>query len=298
MAIIRSLGVGQATGSMGMITYRTVQGDTIGSQKRGKSSQKLTFLQARRAVQLSNLVAMWRLFAGLDRPSFEGRAPRVSDFNEFVSVNLGNVPVFFTRSEARQGAVVAAPYQVTRGSLPAIDVSASGSQGEIGTDISLGNLTIGESTTLAQFSRAVIDNNDRGERFRNGDAIICFVLRQSTNTTTGVPYCAIDEYKVTLNTSDNETLLTEFDPQGVAFTKMGTSDKLGMSAPVNGAVVYIHSRFTADGTKVSTQSFVASNTTLSAYQTDAKRDEAVISYGASISRLYLTPDVDAAIQGL
>lgn len=35
MAIINSMGVGKARGSMGNVTYRTVRGRTIGSQKRG-----------------------------------------------------------------------------------------------------------------------------------------------------------------------------------------------------------------------------------------------------------------------
>ena len=35
MAIIRSAAIGTARGSLGIITYRTVRGRTIGSQKRG-----------------------------------------------------------------------------------------------------------------------------------------------------------------------------------------------------------------------------------------------------------------------
>lgn len=291
MAIIRSLGVGQATGSMGLITYRTVGGATVGSQKRGKASNKLSFLQARRCVQLSNLVNLWGAFRGLDRPSFEGRNPRVSDFNEFISANLGNVIVYMPKSQANQGGCVVAPYQVTRGTLAALDVSSVGTNGEIGTDISLGSLTITENTTIKQFSDAVVNNN---EGFAQGDAIICFVMRQSTNVVTGVPYVVVDEYKVTLDRLDNETLLSDFDPNGVAFTKMADSDKLGMSQAVNGGVVYIHTRKTAEGTEVSTQSIVVTSTILANYQSSAMQTEAILSYGGAIQGLYLTPDVDVA----
>lgn len=291
MAIVRSLAIGKATGSMGGITYRTIGGDTISSQKRGKATNKPSFLQGVNIVSWANAVNLWQAFEGNDRPSFENRRPRVSDFNEFISASRA-VPVYLTRSVAQQGGAVVAPYQVTRGSIPSIDNSVSGSGGEIGTDISLGNLTISEGTTLGQFSRAIVENN---EGWANHDALVLFVLRQSTNSVTGVPYVTVDEFKVTLDVSDNETLLNEFDPNGVAFANLPTSDKLGMSTTVNGGAVYIHTRITSEGTQVSTQSIIATNTMLVNYQTISMRDEAIASYGGSLTRLYLTPDVDLAI---
>lgn len=290
MAIVRSLAIGKATGSMGGITYRTIGGETISSQKRGKATNKPSYLQARNIVSWANAVAMWQAFQGNDRPSFEDRAPRVSDFNEFIAASR-STPVYLLRSEAQQGGCVAAPYQITRGSLPSIEVLTSGANGEVGTDISLGNLTIDESTTVKQLSDAIINNN---EGWANGDAIICFVARQLTNTVTGVPYVVVDEYKFTLDNTDNENLVEDYDPNGVAFTTMASSDKLGMSQAVNGGVVYIHTRLTSEGTQVSTQRMVVNSTILSGYQSTAKRDEAILSYGGSITRLYLTPDVDIA----
>lgn len=294
MAIVRSLAIGKATGSMGGITYRTIGGETISSQKRGKATNKPSFLQGINIVSWANAVNIWQAFEGNDRPSFENRRPRVSDFNEFIAASRG-VPVYLTRSVAQQGGAVVAPYQVTRGSLPSIDTSVSGTGGEIGTDISLGNLTISDSTTLGQFSRAIVENN---EGWANHDAIILFVLRQSTNSVTGVPYVTVDEFKVTLDVSDNETLLSEFDPNSEAFVNTPGSDKLGMAMTVNGGAVYIHSRITSEGTQVSTQAIIATNTLLPNYQSTSTRNEAIASYGGSLARLYLTPDTDMAIGGI
>lgn len=294
MAIVRSLAIGRATGSMGGITYRTIGGDTISSQKRGKSSVKLSYTQSVNIVSWANAVNFWQAFQGNDRPSFENRRPRVSDFNEFIAASR-NTPVYLTRTQSQQGGCVVAPYRVTRGSLPSIEVVTSGNNGEVGTDISLGNLSVGETTTIKQISDAIINNN---EGFLNGDAIVCFVARQSTNTVTSVPYTVIDEFKLTLNQTDNETLVSEVDPNLEVFTTMASSDKLGMSQAVNGGVVYIHTRLTTEGTKVSTQTFVVNNTLLASYTTDASRDNAIASYGGSLQRLFLTPDVDAAIQGI
>lgn len=294
MAIIRSLAIGKATGSMGGITYRTIGGETISSQKRGKSTSKPSFLQGVNIVSWANAVNIWQAFEGNDRPSFENRRPRVSDFNEFIAASRA-VPVYLTRSVAQQGGAVVAPYQVTRGTLPSIDTAASGTGGEIGTDISLGTLTISENTTLGQFSRAIVENN---EGWANHDAIILFVLRQSTNSVTGVPYVTVDEFKVTLDVSDNETLLSEFDPNGEVFVNTPGSDKLGMAMTVNGGAVYIHSRVTSEGTQVSTQAIIATNTLLPNYQSTSVRDEAIASYGGSLTRLYLTPDVDLSVGGI
>lgn len=293
MAIVRSLAIGRATGSMGGITYRTIGGETISSQKRGKSSTKPSYTQAVNIVSWANAVNFWQAFDGNNRPSFENRRPRVSDFNEFIAASRGATPVYLTKSQAQQGGCVVAPYIATRGSLPSIEVVTSGNNGEVGTDISLGNLTVGESTTVKQISDAIINNN---EGFVNGDAIVCFVARQATNTVTNVPYITIDEFKLNLDQTDNETLVSDFDPNLEVFTTMASSDKLGMSQAVNGGVVYIHTRLTTEGTKVSTQSFVVNNTLINSYISDTARNNAIASYGGSLTRYYLTPNV--AVQGI
>lgn len=294
MAIVRSLAIGRASGSMGGITYRTLGGETISSQKRGKSSVKPSYAQSVNIVSWANAVNFWQAFEGNDRPSFENRRPRVSDFNEFIAASR-NTPVYLTRPQSQQGGCVVAPYRVTRGTLPSIQVTTSGTNGEVGTDISLGSLTVGESTTLKQISDAIVYNN---EGYFDGDAIICFVARQSTNTVTNVPYVVIDEFKLTLNQSDSETLVTDIDPNLEAFCTMAGTDKLGMGQAVNGGAVYIHTRLTTEGTKVSSQAFVVNNTLLPSYISDAARNNAIASYGGSLTRLYLTPDIDRAIQGI
>lgn len=294
MAIVESLALGKARGSMGNLTYRTVGGATISSQKISKGVKRAgTLLQMMLRVQWANIVSIWQSFTGNDRPSFESRDARVSDFNMFMSRNNGAAPVYLTRSDAAQGGAVVVGYQVTEGSLPAIDVSASGVSGEIGTDISLGNLSIGEETTVAQISSAIINNN---EDFIEGDQLTAFVLRQMVNAVTNVPYVKTESYKLFLNTSDTTTLVSDIDPDGLVFAKQGSSDKLGMNQTVNGGAVYIHSRKENGKTKVSTQRLVVSNTVLASYQTPAAMIAAIQSYGGQTSNLYLTPTDPAALQ--
>lgn len=294
MAIINSIVMGKARGSIGNATLAIVGGDTVARQKISKGTGGgvvRSFAQMNQRVQWGNLVNIWQLFSGNDRPSFQTRPARVSDFNAFMQANLsrtGGTRVYLTKEEARQGAVVAAPYKVTEGDLPTIDNAASGTNGEICTDIILGDLTISESTTLGAFSRA-IENNNAG-RIVDGDQITVFVAVQSTNSVTGVPYVAMTSAKIKLDGSDNETLLSEFDPDGLFFAKTPGTDKLGMSAAINGAVVYIHSRKEQGVVRVSSQRFIVTNTLLNNYITDAKRNEAIISYGGKLSGFYLDPN--------
>ena len=278
------------TGSIGDMTLRLVNGRTVTSEKVTRNNSK-TYAQMRRRVQWANIVNLWRTFEGNLHPSFESRPAGVSDFNAFVSANIGMVPVYLEQAEAQRGAAVVAPYQVTRGSLPSISVSANGTSGEVGTDISLGSLTVGDSTTLKQFSDAIVENNPT---FKFGDQITAFVAYQSVNTVTGVPYVDVKAFEVTLDHEDTETLVADLDPELLVFAKQGSSDKLGMNQTVNGGVVYVHSRKGVGRTLVSTQRMVVSNTLLARYQSGAKLTEAIQSYGGKVSSAYLVPNVDEA----
>lgn len=292
MAIIYSNAVGKAKGSMGTITYTTRAGKTLGKDRIRLTTNPKTFAQMRRRVQWANIVNTWHSFSGLLHPSFQDRTALISDFNRFVGVNIGQVPVYLTQSEASQGGAVVAPYQVSYGTLPPISVTASGVSGEVGTDISLGSLTVGDSTTVQQFSRAIIESN---LHFQNGDQITAFVLLQSVNTVTGVPYTEVRAFEVTLDTGDNETLVADLDPELYVFANQGQTDKIGMNQTVNGGVAYIHSRLTGDNTTlVSSQRLVVSNTLLATYQSGAKLSAAVKSYGGDTVSAYLTPNVDEA----
>lgn len=295
MAIINSIVIGKGRGSIGNATLAIVGGDTIARQKISKGTGGgvvRSYAQMRRRVTWANIVNLWQAFGGNDRPSFQNRGNRVSDFNRFIQSNLGGRPVYLTKEEARQGGCVAADYQVSEGELASREIVAGGTNGEIHTDISLGSLAISESTTIGQFSRAIIGANPE---FLDGDQITVFVAQQTVNSVTNVPYVNMTSAKVVLNSSDNETLLSEIDPDGLFFAKTAGTDKLGMSQAINGAVVYIHSRREQGVVKVSTQAFVATNTLLNSYITDAKEVAAIQSYGGKLTGYYLDPNV-AAIQ--
>lgn len=287
MAIIKSLAIGKAKGSAQNLTYTTLGGETIAKGKVAFPTNPKTVGQMFRRVKWANIVNLWQAFTNRDKPSFQTKAARVSDFNMFIAKNINNIPVYLTHAEAGQGGCVVAGYQITEGSLPSIDVG-TGTGSVALSDISLGNLVIDSDTTLAQFSAAVINNNSG---YLDHDLITFFEFDQSQNTVTGVPIVSVQSWQVELDRSDEETLLSDL-VEANGFTSV--DNKLGAAQVIAGGCAWVHSRKTADGTEVSTQSIYTTNALLAQYQTTSKRLEAVLSYGGKTTRAYLTPTADAA----
>lgn len=289
MATLRGI-IRKMKGSVGDFTFRELNGQTTVSEKVGKNNSK-TYAQSARRVRWPNLVNMWQAMSNYDKPSFESKPRTWSDFNAWMSANIDGVPIYLERSEAEQGATVVGPFQVTRGSLPAIDVAA-GTGGVPVTDISLGSLTIDADTTLKEFSDAVIDNNTG---YQHGDQISCFMAVQAQNPVTGIPYVDFKAMEVTLNQRDEDTLLADVvSAEGFS----NVDGKIGASGAINGGIAWIHSRRGANRVMVSTQNFYVNNNLIARYQTPAKRIEAIESYGGKITQDFLTPNNDDTLASI
>lgn len=270
-------------GSIGDVTFRQLKGQTVVSEK-SEPSQPRTLAQMVHRTAWRNIQNFYQSFNGNLHPSFESRPQTWSDYNAFISANIGRNNVYLTQDFARQGGCVVTAYQITRGSLPSIGMGTTGG-GVITSDLKLGSLAIGDETTLAAFSAAIIANN---EGWAYGDQLSAFVSIQNTNTLTGVPYVTTECFEVTL-LNDPETLLVDLIGQPTAF---GVVDqKLALAAVINGGACYVHSRKGNGRTLVSTQFMHVTNSLLSTYTSQAARDAAVISYGGKTSNQFLTPNL-------
>lgn len=285
MAILTGI-FSRLNGSVGNVTFSHTGGKTVVRQKVEKKSVPVrTWRQMRRRVSWANLVNMYRAFTGKLHPSFENKAMGHSDYNEFMSVNLGSNGVALTAEEARQGGCVVAGYQVTRGTLPGVSVTFGENNLPV-TDIAVGGLALGASTTLKTFSKAIIDNNSLWE---NGDQLTVFFARQTMDSITGVPRVKIDGVEITLDKNNESSMLGDL----VDINLFGVADGfLSLAGAVNGGVAVVHSRLTAEGTKVSTQFFVVNNPLLAQYQSETAVETAVKSYGGVVQEEFLTPNVD------
>lgn len=274
-------------GSLGDLTFRQLNGQTVVSEKIIKANNPRTAKQMKHRSQFLNVVAFGQLINEFNHPAFENKPRTMSDINAFVQANLGVVNVYLTKGDKLQGGCVVAQYQVTRGSLPALTIQAGTGDVPV-TDIDLTGLTLGPSTTLKVFSQAVVNNN---KDFKNGDQISAYVFNQLVNIETQVPYVEMKAFEVTLDVMDDETLLRDVVPAD-AFSLV--DNHLAAAQAVDGGIVWIHSRKNESGkTLVSTQNIYVTNTILPSYQTTSAMYASMESLGyTGKDEPFLTPNVD------
>lgn len=284
MAILTGINT-KLRGSVGQYTFQRLNGQTVAKEKvEKKAVPTRTLAQMIRRVRWANLVNLYRAFEGTLHPSFEGKDPKVSDYNMFLQSNIGMSPIALTKNQAVQGGCVVAAYQITRGQLPAITYEF-GAAAPI-FDIALGSLTLGASTTVKAFSDAIINNNNG---WRNGDQLSVYIARQTLDSTTGVPHVNISAIEFTLNTSDATTLVGDLIDIALFSVEDG---KLALAGPVDGGVAAVHSRKVNGKTIVSTQSFLVDNSIDNQFKGKAAFDEAIDSYGGVNQEDFLTPNID------
>lgn len=273
-------------GSIGDVTFRQLNGQTVTSEKATSVRQPRTFSQMLRRVVWRNVQNFWSATNNVLHPSFESIPRTWNDYNAFMSANLGRTGVYLDAETARQGGCVVAPYQVTRGSLPSIGMGTNPS-GIIISDVKVGSLVINDETTLAAFSAAVKGNNTG---WADGDQLSVIIALQKVNAVTNVPFVETSASEITLDTNDDETLVVDLISDARGFNV--SDQKLGLNAAINGGAVYIHSRKEGSKTRVSTQFMEVTNDMLATYTSANAQSEAILSYGGKVSNQFLTPNID------
>ena len=289
MAILNGI-ASKLKGSAGSLTFRRSAGRTIVSEKVTEVKISRTEPQQRHRTKWANVVQMYKGIRPLLNYGFENRPKNLSDYNMFVKVNMQQTPVYLTKQQVAGGACVAAPYQITQGSLPAIVLTGTGQN--VKTDIRLGGESITSNTTVAQFSAAVVQNN---ADYRYGDQISFFLVKQMVNAETGIPYCQFSAAKVVLDAANDEKLAD------VTGSSHGFASADGMLAHVGNdgdcAYAWVHTRKSANSkTLVSSQTLIAANSILANYQGDAAYNLASSSYGTTME-VFLSPDGNATGSG-
>ena len=280
MAILNGI-IKKMTGSAGQLTFKTVNGQTVVSEKVTVVKNARTAGQQRQRMKWVNIIRMYSGIAPLLKNGFEKKMAQQSDYNMFVRLNSAASPVYLTKSEADGGGCIAAPYQITQGSLPSIVISGEGAEAQ--TDIALGSLTISVSTTVAEFAKAVVDNN---ADFDYGDQISFYDVLQRVNAETQIPYCQFSASYVVLDKNSAVKLLDQVNKAG--FASVGGVLAHGEDEG-DGVFAWVHSRYDGGKTRVSTQFLINNNSLLDDYRSDDAYAEACKSYGG-VSTVFLQPD--------
>ena len=280
MAILNGI-IKKMTGSAGQLTFKTVNGQTVVSEKVTVVKNARTAGQQRQRMKWVNIIRMYSGIAPLLKNGFEKKMAQQSDYNMFVRLNSAASPVYLTKSEADGGGCIAAPYQITQGSLPSIVIAGEGAEAK--TDIALGSLTISASTTVAEFAKAVVDNN---ADFDYGDQISFYDVLQRVNAETQIPYCQFSASYVVLDKNSAVKLLDQVNKAG--FASVGGVLAHGEDEG-DGVFAWVHSRYDGGKTRVSTQFLINNNSLLDDYRSDDAYAEACKSYGG-VSTVFLQPD--------
>ena len=280
MAILNGI-IKKMTGSAGQLTFKTVNGQTVVSEKVTVVKNARTAGQQRQRMKWVNIIRMYSGIAPLLKNGFEKKMAQQSDYNMFVRLNSAASPVYLTKSEADGGGCIAAPYQITQGSLPSIVITGEGAEAK--TDIALGSLSISASTTVAEFAKAVVDNN---ADFDYGDQISFYDVLQRVNAETQIPYCQFSASYVVLDKNSAVKLLDLVNKAG--FASVGGVLAHGEDEG-DGVFAWVHSRYDGGKTRVSTQFLINNNSLLDDYRSDDAYAEACKSYGG-VSTVFLQPD--------
>lgn len=259
-----------------MVLYQ-LKGQTLARELAPAVSNPRTPAQMDNRVRLQNVVSVYRANRAWMAGAFENKKERESDYNAFVSANLSTSQVAFTKEQAAAGAAVAAPYQISSGSLGSIEQQVN--QSELQTNLYLGTLSINNSTTVGELSAALIANNNN---IVQGMQLSLILNIQQVNQSTGIPYIITRAYEVILDPANTE-LLSSYYPEGLLANGGGADNILyaDLSEQGSGTASFILSHTVSATTRVSEQSLLqyGSLAIYNSYTSAEAVAAAVASYG-------------------
>ena len=280
MAILNGI-LKKLNGSAGSLTFKQVNGQTVVSEKATVVKNTRTPAQQRQRTKWGNVVQMYKGICPLINYGYEAKPAGCSDYNMFMKANMKITDIYLTRQEVAGGGCIAAPYQLTQGTLPSIVTTGSGDNAR--TDIKLGDLVIDANTLVKDFAVAVVSNN---ADYDFGDQISFFDVLQRVNAVTGIPYCQFLATNVVLDKASEVKLLDLVSKYGFATVDGFLGHIEGEGA---GVFAWVHTRKSSAKTLVSTQSLINNNDEMIAeYSGNQAYKRSVNTYGGENSA-FLTP---------
>jgi hypothetical protein len=258
-----------------------LKGQNIAREKAPEVSNPRTATQMRQRMQWANLVAMYKcLQPYLGKKAFQNKPATWSDYNAFMSANLGSTPVYMTKEMVKHGDAILAPYKVSEGSLPAIGLAYDEDSIGFKSDINVSSLVLGDDDSVAKLSEVIINENSA---WQEGDQLGIIIMM---NGRAYRPY--VYAFELILDKSDTRPIAEAFGIDDYPFIK--SDNKLvftyeNLYNPTQGlaiAAAFIHSRTIAGKTSVSTQALVLNSSGMTEYNeatTDDAFNNARESYG-------------------
>ena len=261
--------LGMSRGSVGDVTFYRSGGSQRARARNRKPANPMTVRQQTQRAKFANAVKFHKqVTSNFFRFAYEDKKVNESDYNAFMRHNVGNSGFIGAMASKISSWPALGQWEVTSGSLPEITVSVPGVNKFF--TVALG--VTGELTTVGALSAALIA---QGDTWREGDIFTVLLYRATgaaklpTVDTETAHVASAGYLQFVLNSADKTTLdsitvwvgdlevgikVEEVDGFMVSGTD-GTFTQVWDNDLLQCAV--IHSRNTASGLLVSTQSMVA-----------------------------------------
>ena len=261
--------LGMSRGSVGDVTFYRSGGSQRARARNRKPANPMTVRQQTQRAKFANAVKFHKqVTSNFFRFAYEDKKVNESDYNAFMRHNVGNSGFIGAMASKISSWPALGQWEVTSGSLPEITVSVTGSNKYFAAALGV----TGAITTVGALSAALIA---QGDIWREGDIFTVLLYRATAaaslpSVDTESAHVASAGYlQFVLNSADTTTLdsitvlvgdlevgikvdeTDGFEVTGAdsAFTTAWDNDLLQCAV--------IHSRNTAGGLLVSTQSMVA-----------------------------------------
>ena len=261
--------LGMSRGSVGDVTFYRSGGSQRARARNRKPANPMTVRQQTQRAKFANAVKFHKqVTSNFFRFAYEDKKTNESDYNAFMRHNVGNSGFIGAMASKIASWPALGQWEVTSGSLPEIVVSAPTGATRFTADLGI----TGTITTIGALSAALIAS---GDTWREGDILTVLLYRATAAATlptvvTETDHIASSSYlQIILDSSDTTTLSSLFGMIGgleylVSFD--GTDGLLVYNTEQDWETAWandllqcavIHSRNTAGGLLVSTQSMVA-----------------------------------------
>ena len=261
--------LGMSRGSVGDVTFYRSGGSQRARARNRKPANPMTVRQQTQRAKFANAVKFHKqVTSNFFRFAYEDKKVNESDYNAFMRHNVGNSGFIGAMASKISSWPALGQWEVTSGSLPEIEVTSNVEAALFSVDLGVkGNLT-----TVGALSSALIA---LGDTWRDGDILTVLLYRATSagslpTVDTETAHTASSSYlQIVLNSSDTTTLSSLVGNLGGLGYKMSVDVADGFTVTGNDAnwatamendllqCAVIHSRNTAGGLLVSTQSMVA-----------------------------------------
>lgn len=274
------------TGGAGGYSFYVRSGEQVVRQRRNNSnygeSASRSYAQMIRRIKWGNLVNIFKCIKSWQPKAYDSKAVGVTDYNMFMKLNINRATVGTSKQANEQGMAVWEAYQVSNGSLPAINYTLDSSSHLYVTDINVTS-AITPAMTVGEFAAELIANNPR---FKAGDNLAFIIVKNHQYIGVEYPYAYSEYYEITLDVTSTKTL-NEVAVLGALLTE-NAQDKLcvsypaseGGSGPVIQGIAIIHTRKVNGTLQVSSQSvLMASDSFIQQYSGETWYQHCIDSYG-------------------